>query len=425
VEKDKVQLDFTGLNFNKTYDATTGAALVIAGDNNVIAGSDPQSPGLTGFSVAGDSAKVEISDLAVTYAFQTATAGTGKTVTQTGAYTLATKGAGPDLTYTNYEIDTSYTLPKGDIAKATPTWDTSVTSGDSITYGMQLKDAEKSAWGVIDFDGVTGKITFTNATTMPDIVGASGSTAPTDSKYEATFTPTGADAENYEPITKMLYVEVGKATPTLASASDLPTGTMLTVEDDPLSGSEFVGGKLTFEKAGVTTSISGAWSWTGNAAALAETFDAGGWYYRPATFTPSDTSRFENFTTTASNTDPVQDEPVSSASPRFRVASPGTVVITAPTVSGSAKFGQTIAQAVAAGDITLETAGALSQEKGNESHTLTGTYEFTSTSTVLAPDMSEGNTVEVSVTFTPDSGQWDEDPEHPYYPTTCKVLISV
>jgi hypothetical protein len=455
-----LSLDWSNITFDKVYDATDAATPVI--HDTAAATYTETWPALSGFVADDSSVDVLLSHEGVTYAFSDSVSGAGdakdvadgKDVKQTGG-TYALLGAASG----DYALDAAAQLPEGDIVPAKPSWEgVSAPAALSITYGETLLDATPSSWaydavshtggftlsgvstGALVHEDVTGSLAFTLPSSMPDIVGATGSVAPTDSRYEATFTPVSG---NYAPVTCMVYVGVEKAAPDVAIPGGLPEGSNIGTYDATTGGVQagttlaectLSGGVPTYIRMGTTTTIAGIWSWEGDNAALTETFTTGGWYTRPATFTPVDTSRFDTWSTddTTSVSGPAANKPTDNSAPAFFVASPATLITNAPTVTGSVPYGYTLQQATATGyltlpasttsspaDISLGLGGAI--ELGRADRPLSGTWSWTDSSQVMNPDMGQSATMDsVSVTFTP-------APATQYGLTyhTCTVNVSI
>lgn len=113
----------------------------------------------------------------------------------------------------------------------------------------KLSDTDLTGATVMDVNGValTGTWSWENADVVPT-VGNSG--------YEAVFTPTGADKDNYKTISKTITVNVAKATPYIKTA---PTAAAITY-GEILAKATLTGGSVQYSSTDDTT-VDGTFAW--------------------------------------------------------------------------------------------------------------------------------------------------------------------
>ena len=241
------------------------------------------------------------------------------------------------------------------VSKATPSITTKPTAS-AITYGQALSDSILSS-GV---GSVPGNFTWTTGTTKPS-VSDSNTTA-----YSVTFTPT--DTTNYNATTTTVNLTINKATPSITTkptASEIMFGQSLA--DSTLSGG--VG------------SISGSFAWTTGTTKPAVS-DSNTTDYS-VTFTPIDTANYNQTTTTI----------------KLTVSTDTPVITTNPTAS-AITYGQSLTNSTLSGGVA----------------DVEGSFAWTTGTT--KPSVSDSNTTEYSVTFTP------IDTEH-YKAITILVKLTI
>ena len=199
-------------------------------------------------------------DYTATGKFDSASAGTGKSVTVT--VTLADTAKA-----NNYDLTPNTTTATSTITKASSTITTAPTA-TGITYGQALSDSALTGGGAVSGDTtIAGTWNWTAPDTKPNAGTA---------QYEVTFMPTDT---NYDTATVNVTVTVAKATPTLTApaAGAIQYG-------QKLSNSTLTGGTATNPNDSAT--VAGSWSWaSGNTRPTAD-----GDF--PVAFVPSDTANY-------------------------------------------------------------------------------------------------------------------------------------
>ncbi len=199
-------------------------------------------------------------DYTATGKFDSASAGTGKSVTVT--VTLADTAKA-----NNYDLTPNTTTATSTITKASSTITTAPTA-TGITYGQALSDSALTGGGAVSGDTtIAGTWNWTAPDTKPNAGTA---------QYEVTFMPTDT---NYDTATVNVTVTVAKATPTLTA----PTAGAIQY-GQKLSNSTLTGGTATNPNDSAT--VAGSWSWaSGNTRPTAD-----GDF--PVAFVPSDTANY-------------------------------------------------------------------------------------------------------------------------------------
>ncbi len=199
-------------------------------------------------------------DYTATGKFDSASAGTGKSVTVT--VTLADTAKA-----NNYDLTPNTTTATSTITKASSTITTAPTA-TGITYGQALSDSALTGGGAVSGDTtIAGTWNWTAPDTKPNAGTA---------QYEVTFMPTDT---NYDTATVNVTVTVAKATPTLTA----PTAGAIQY-GQKLSNSTLTGGTATNPNDSAT--VAGSWSWaSGNTRPTAD-----GDF--PVAFVPRDTANY-------------------------------------------------------------------------------------------------------------------------------------
>jgi len=197
-------------------------------------------------------------------------------------------------TTTYYSAPTSGSLT---VAKATPSI-TSSPIASGITYGQTLADSILSGGSA----SVAGSFAFTSPTDAPNAGTAN---------QGITFTP--SDTANYDTTTGVVSVAVAKATPSITAA---PSASSITY-GQTLASSILTGG---------TGSVAGSFAFT-----TPSTAPAVGTSSQSVTFTPTDTTNYNNATTSVSVTVNSADGPwdiwadsygLANGTPRTQLADP-------------------------------------------------------------------------------------------------------
>ncbi len=241
------------------------------------------------------------------------------------------------------------------VNKATPSV-LSLPAASAITYGQTLAASVLSGGAA----NTPGSFAWTNDTTAPDI------TDSNTTEYSVTFTPD--DADSYVTTTATVRLTVNKASTTVVA---LPGASAITF-GQTLSASVLSGG---------SGSVPGSFVWTDGTIAPAMA-DSGITAYS-VTFTPTDSQRYTASTALVTLT-------VNKATP----------LISSPPTASAITLGQTLAASVLSGG-AANTPGSFAWTDGT-----------------IAPDVTDSNTTEYSVTFTPD----DADS---YVTTTTTVRLTV
>ncbi|MCD7863384.1 MAG: hypothetical protein LUG61_07715 [Lachnospiraceae bacterium] len=260
-----------------------------------------------------------------------------------------------------------------------------VVTGDPLTYGDTLSNLTISQ-GTAEFvdattkETVSGTVSFADATIVPD--------AGTPSVYWI-FTPTNSDT--YATVTGTVEITVNKATPTVTA----PTVESLTYNPSvTLAGVALTGGSASWTVDGSSVTVEGSWSW----ADPSQIPTVGNSGYR-AVFTPTDGNNYNSVEVTVEVT-------VAKAMP---------VITTAPTASGIT-YGQTLSESTLSGG-----AAQYSNDNGvtGYSATVAGSFAWSDTSATTTPDVSDSNSEEYEVIFTPsDTNNYDT------VTTTVTVAVS-
>ncbi|MDR1272759.1 MAG: YDG domain-containing protein, partial [Clostridiales Family XIII bacterium] len=390
------------LNVEKKAVTITGVKAEGKGYNgDTVAAIDLTEAGLEGV-LGGDDVVLDAS--AATAAFAGANAGTGITVSFEG-FTVDGGDAG------KYALSAQPAPVKADIAKATPIWGSGAEAlaAGGIRFGQRVEESalSGSVFGVGSSPLVLeGSLAWapSDARSLPGeddtVLNASGYT------YNVVFTPEGADAVNYNPVTGSATLAVAKAVPRMAGEGGAhPQGSPIFANppgNDTLADSAITG-SVVYGFGGEPVDAEGVWSWdVANPSSVK--FESIGQKTAAALFTPED-ARIEALGETA----------------EFVVYSPRTEIKEVP-ATGVGVYGSRV------GDIPFTSDGrveAVSSAPGAAAEDITGKGSWSWADPDSRLDSTTGTQAAFAV-FTPDNPVdfGEPDPEG-YLAAEVRLTITV
>jgi hypothetical protein len=256
-------------------------------------------------------------------------AGTFAFTTPTTAPSVGTASQGVTFTPTDTTLYNTFTTTVSVTVNKANSSITTAPTASAITFGQALS-ASALTGGVGSPAG--GSFAFTSPSIVPSAAGTAS--------YSVTYTPT--DTANYNTSTTTVSVTVDKATPTLTTA---PTATSIAL-GQTLASSTLSGG---------AASVAGAFAFT-----TPSTAPSAGTASQGVTFTPTDTTNYNTFATTASVTVSDVTTWTTTGTPSWDYGTP-TAVLNA-VIDGT--YGTTANGAFSAKSLTVNAAKSLTVNTG-------------------------------------------------------------